>query len=507
MTLATLVAFALAQDCVPAVPPSVEAYPPNTLIKGVGFTDLEVTSESPACKRLVQQGFALRHCFWFNESLRSFRDATKADPNCAIAHLGVAMIIENSWYRLRNADEFARESTKKAVQLSDKASPLERALIVAYRSAEGNVGKMTEQYERVVKEFPTSLEAKMLLAGHLVQTDLGKLDANGNPIGEMVRARELCDRALAARPDLASAHHYLIHAWEGSSTPEKALDSATRLGQLAPTSGHMVHMPGHIYFRVGNYERAEEVFAASCAVDENYAKDLKLQSSADWNYGHNVAFRIANLAESGRFELARSLFQKSGNPDQEMDLRWRRNDWSGFDLKKLEDDYNGHLLVFAALAQGQTATAQKAADLLDKEAKNVPGTGNWGAMTKGLAAEARGRLQSAVGKHEQAITNLKQACYWYSKIAYDEPPAYVAPPHEALGYALIKAKRFDEARTAFLDGMKQRPKSGFCLLGLARAKVAEGKDATAEYQAFLAAWPKADANSTEVLEAKTYLAK
>ena len=115
---------------------------------------------------------------------------------------------------------------------------------------------------------------------------------------------------MKASPNDSAANHYWIHAMEPSAHPEKALESATVLASLAPASGHMVHMPGHIFYRVGDYAQAEHWFAASTAVDERYMREQHVGVDDDWNYVHNLMYGIANLMEEGKLREATELSGK-----------------------------------------------------------------------------------------------------------------------------------------------------------------------------------------------------
>ena len=112
---------------------------------------------------------------------------------------------------------------------------------------------------------------------------------------------------LKDKPEDSAANHYYIHALEASEHPEQALHSAEILARLAPASGHMVHMPGHIFFRIGDYARAEQAFAASMQVDERYMQEQHVQPDNDWNYVHNLMYAIANLMEEGKLKEATAL--------------------------------------------------------------------------------------------------------------------------------------------------------------------------------------------------------
>lgn len=498
------------QSCMPPPSVGVKGLPADTMIADIGTSDLSITTTSEKARALVKQGFALRHCFWFNESLRSFRDATKADPKCAIAWLGVHAAITNPWYRLSGADKEAEYAITQAVALSGSASAVETGLIAAFRaeSIRNDDDTLIRALESLVARHGEVNELKLLLSGHLIQVKLGTYDEKGNPFGEFRRARELAQAVLAKDGDNPGAHHYIIHALEGSSEPGRALSSADRLGKSARASSHMVHMPGHIYFRVGDYAKAEEVFARSAAIDEKYAIDIKGDKYSNWNYLHNQRFRYANLLEAGRFAEARSLIPKIGDLTLDQDRRWRSNDWAGFDAKFWKSPEDAPMRAMAALSLNDLVTATAEIDKVVTLAKDArkDGDGTWTRILEALASELKGRLLSAEGKHDEALKLLEDACQKHGTIAYDEPPDYVAPPEEALGYACIRAKKFPEARKAFERALKRRPHSGFPLLGLARTDVAEGVSARKAYEKLLSEWSKADAEHSIIKEAKAYLA-
>ncbi len=148
----------------------------------------------------------------------------------------------------------------------------------------------------MVKEYPTDLQAKIFLSGSVRD---GYDDA-GEPKKGTKESIAILQEVLKTAPNDSAANHYWIHAVEASAHPEQALGSATVLASLAPASGHMVHMPGHIFYRVGDYAQAEHWFAESTAVDEKYMREQKVDVDDDWNYIHNLMYGVANLMEEGK---------------------------------------------------------------------------------------------------------------------------------------------------------------------------------------------------------------
>ena len=128
----------------------------------------------------------------------------------------------------------------------------------------------------------------------------GREYEKGDPLPRAIYSRAMLRDLLYEHPDSAAAHHYWIYAVEPSAHPEWALESAQKLAQLAPASGHMVHMPGHIFYKLGDYERARQSFLASKRVDEDYMARQRVSLADDWNYEHNLSYLIADCAEEGR---------------------------------------------------------------------------------------------------------------------------------------------------------------------------------------------------------------
>jgi len=156
---------------------------------------------------------------------------------------------------------------------------------------------------RLVKKNPKDIEARIFLAGAVGDG----YDDKGEPKPGQKERIAILESAIKDAPNDSAAHHYWIHAMEPGNHPENALKSAALLASLAPNSGHMVHMPGHIFYRVGNYAEAEHWFAASIQTDERYLHEQHVSPDDDWNYVHNMMYAIANLMEQGKLAEADAL--------------------------------------------------------------------------------------------------------------------------------------------------------------------------------------------------------
>jgi tetratricopeptide (TPR) repeat protein len=147
------------------------------------------------------------------------------------------------------------------------------------------------------------LQARIFLAEAIE----GGYDEKGEPKPGQKERIAILESVLKDAPNDSAANHYWIHAMEPGNHPEAALKSAQLLASLAPNSGHMVHMPGHIFYRVGDYADAEHWFAESTATDERYLREQHVSADDDWNYVHNMMYAIANLMEQGKLAEADAL--------------------------------------------------------------------------------------------------------------------------------------------------------------------------------------------------------
>ena len=523
-------------------------------MQGIGDAHLSITTRSAGAQAYFNQGLQLLHCFWDFEAYRAFKESARQDPNAAMAYWG-----EFEALRMRGpvADD-TRGALEKAQSLMDKVSDHEQSYI---RAAEherdwdkaGEPAAYQHEMEALIDRYPDDLDAKAFLALAL----MNGYDTDGHPREGQLYAQSILEDLLAAHPQNAAANHYWIHVIEDSSRPEAALSSAAILKSLAPNSGHMVHMPGHIYWRVGDYEKARQSFLDSVAVDQAYMSAEGIKPEEDWNYAHNLAYLIAACAESGRYqeglEWAKRL-RDIPTPVQMTSgsfvvwagasvarVHFRFGDWQaapedpvGFGMnpasasrpaKAYSDGLNTYAKGMAALEAQDLSEASRQSEVLDAQLwrleasqpektdhpsltgpnENVPQILD---LLGTMSLDLRGNLESARGNMTEAIDLLKQAAQKERKLGYSEPPRYFRPEQESLGYACLKFKQWDKARDAFQAVLRQRPKSGHALYGIAQSYALPGDvhAATSAYREFLAAWPHADADLPQVKQAKAWLA-
>ncbi|MBV8072349.1 MAG: hypothetical protein JO270_20775, partial [Acidobacteriaceae bacterium] len=239
--------------------------PPPVKLNGLGHSHIAVTTKSPEAQIWFDQGIALLHSFWDYEAMRAFEESIRLDPHCATCHWGMYRALS-----FADHEKAAKAELARAKELMPKASEHEQFYIRAAVNAKEDKEKGKEdstayrdEMQKLVDRYPDDVEAKLFLID-------GGLDSgyqpNGDPMRDTLYEQSMLRDILRADPQNAAANHYYIHAVEGSKHPEWALESAKVLGKLAPDSGHMVHMPGHIYYRIGDYDTARLTFLAALKV-------------------------------------------------------------------------------------------------------------------------------------------------------------------------------------------------------------------------------------------------
>ena len=551
------------------IPPPAKLPAPLKLA-GIGNSHLAITA-TPEARMWFDQGLNLLHDFWDYESERAFEQSVRADPACAMCYWGLYQAL---MFRHSMGTAYSDEALASAVKLKDHAGKAEQLYIEA--AVAGNEAAKTASDEdrsdnekeiivwrRLVKEYPADLQAKIFLSNSLRD---GYDDA-GEPKKGTKESIAILQEVLKAAPNDSAANHYWIHAVEASAHPEQALTSATVLASLAPASGHMVHMPGHIFYRVGDYGQAEHWFAESTAVDEKYMRNQRVDVDDDWNYVHNLMYGIANLMEEGKLEQATKLSGKLsgargeltetlyvGSPrdgyarlDAKLPVALRTGNWAEV-LKMLETTkpadklenlkfLAGQLREFAvgmqAVQMGDMAAAQNASVKLDaelwhmsqrlkdapKKKKETPAKpvmrpvlpdAQAGPLLSSLSImslELRAAILAEQKRLPEAKALFAQAAQEEKALGYREPPTYIRPVGEAEGSALMRAGDYSDAHKAYEAALVERPRSGFPLFGMARSSEAAGDEATAakEYAEFAEAWKEGNPDLPQMTHAREFL--
>ena len=242
-----------------------EKLPPPVRMTGIGNSTMEITSSSAEAKMWFEQGLNLLHDFWDYESARAFEQSIRLDPKCAMCYWGLS---QAEAFR-GDSKELAHDSLKQAKSLKKNASAAEKLYIEAALEGEKEANSKkkpkeeaagaphvdsqeTKTLRKLVAMKPGDVQARIFLSGSL----RSGFDKKGEPKAGTVESQAILKAILVEHPDDTAANHYWIHAVEPGQHPELALESAKKLGPLTPASGHMVHMPGHIFYRTGDYDGA-----------------------------------------------------------------------------------------------------------------------------------------------------------------------------------------------------------------------------------------------------------
>jgi len=282
---------------------SPDQLPVPIRMSGIGNSHIEIKATFEA-QAWFDQGLSLLHDFWDYESAKAFEQGIRVDPNCAMCYWGLAQAME---FRGEQDKIYADQALQQAAKLERHASATDRlyieAALAGSREKGGDHTASIAIYRKLVKKEPHDLEARIFLANAVEDG----FDDKGEPKPGEKEKIAILESVLRDAPNDSAANHYWIHAMEPSNHPERAIPSAALLASLAPTSGHMVHMPGHIYYRVGDYSSADRWFTASTEADERYLREQHVSVDDDWNYVHNMMYAIANQMEQGRLTAANAL--------------------------------------------------------------------------------------------------------------------------------------------------------------------------------------------------------
>jgi len=508
------------------------------LYTGLGTVHHAVTARSPLAQKYFDQGLRLCYAFNHEEAIRSFREAARIDPSCAMTHWGIAYALGPNINLpvdpAREKEAFQEIQTAK--RLARKTTARERAWIDALANRfsgdpKGDLHAQDQAYADAMRDlsakYPADPDAATLYADALLGVQPWDWwSRDGKPMPGTNEAIAALQRVLAKNPSHTGANHLLIHALEESPTPQKALPAANRLAGLAPNAGHLVHMPSHIYLRVGRYHDAAVLNQKAIAVDRAYIAKEKPQGFYPLMYTtHNLHMAFAAMMFEGRSKDAISMARNAAeqvDPDMlrkmpEMAAMefWkpvpyyalaRFQKWSEI----LDESAPPADLRFTCgmwhYARGVALAATGKADLAMAERDSVAAIAaaippeavmglNHAAPLLRVALDAlEGQMAMGSGRYADAVEEFQTAVAAEDSLHYDEPPAWYHPTREMLGAALLKAGRPAEAEVAFKEDLARYPGNGWALHGLAESLNARGRitEAMAAKKRFTRAWAQAD---------------
>lgn len=544
-SITTVVAFALALSpfCAPQLSAQESDKPLAPKLEGMGDHHRPVRTKSREAQEFFDQGLVLAFGFNHDEAARAFREAARLDPDMAMAYWGEAFVLGPNINAPMNPDhnKQAYEAIQKAVSLRENAMPANQALIdaLAKRYVENppeDRKPLDIEYANAMREaarkFPNDLDILTLYAEAMMDTTPWDYwEANGDPKPITKQILSTLESVLARNPNHPQALHLYIHAVE-KVHPEKAELVADRLVNLVPGAGHLVHMPGHIFIRLGRYDETIKVNLDAMAADRAYITQCRQQGLYPLAYmPHNEHFVVAAATIEGRSELAiksaRSISQ--GAVESEMMchpsfgvLQHFRSTpiltlvrFGKWDEILAEPKPEPNLVYPIALwhygrgmAYARTGKPEKAREELadlrktanDPKAKDlsIMGTNQAGQILDVGIAVLEGEIAATEKKYDEAIAHLKRAMELEDSLLYTEPEDWPNPVRLTLGAVLLEAGKPAEAEKVYRENLKKFPKNGWALLGIAQAleaqgKTEEGKAAKAEFEE---AWERADVKLT-----------
>jgi len=512
------------------------------LFDGMSDYQMPITTDSADAQRYFDQGMVLSFAFNHAESIRSFRAAQTLDPSCAMCFWGEALatgpninVTSKGKVIMSAADRKAAfAALSQAEALKAAVSPRERAYIDALAQRyNGNPDTPREPLDlawaaamgELAGQYPEDMTAAAIYAEALMNTmpwNYWSDDGIAKP--ETSAVIDSLDRVLVKEPDHPLALHLYIHALEASNDPGRAEAAADRLANLVPGAGHLVHMPSHIYYRIGRYNDAAEANIKAADVDEAYIASCNAQGFYPaLYYPHNIHFLWAASTMQGQSELsiesARRVVanvrveQVKAFPTVEFfrtvpllslvrfgkwdEILAEPHPHEGFMFAKSIWHYARGV---ALAAQGQTSDAQAELAALiplkdDVSVRFLDSRDYPGSMLVGIAIELlQGEIAYRQGDYDIAVEHFEQAVATQDLLPYTEPPFWYYPTRQSLGAALLANGQFPEAEAVFRRDLELYPHNGWSMFGLAQSLEAQGKSNEADEvrHHFDAAWQFAD---------------
>ncbi len=488
-----------------------------------GFGDYRrpITTRSIEAQRWFNQGMQLLYGFNHDEAIRSFQEAAAHDPEAAMPWWGIAYangININDPQMTEQRSRDAAFAARQARLRLDGESAVERALVMAVSEryawpAPADRRPLDEAYadamQRAYRQLPDDPDVGALYAESLM--NLQPWDywtTEGEPKGRIEEIVAVLEDVMERRPDHPGASHFYIHAVEASQDPDRAVAASERLLGLVPGSGHLVHMPSHIFIRVGRYADAADSNVAAIEADRTYFKRAPEPALYAMYYGHNFHMLTYAGMMAGQYErairAARDLEAEmpkgplkayagliEGMMPANFHVLIRFGKWEEI---LDEPDYPEWRLVSRAIrryarsialsALGRTSEARAEMAAFEDAAERIPG--DWWIYNNKVSevlpiarCMVEGELLFREGRCDEAFERLREGVRREDALVYDEPPAWMLPVRHALGALLMSADRYEEAERVYRDDLRENRENGWALLGLAQALEAQGKDAEA----------------------------
>lgn len=518
----------------PPSQPTTNDVPP--LYDNLGSLHHEITTRSQLAQQYFDQGLRLTYAFNHDEAIKSYQQGVRHDSTCAMCYWGIAYALGPNINASMDtaAVRPAYEAVQKALKYAGGATPRERAYIEALAkrySPDPSASRpaldsaWAKAIALVSYTYPRDDDAATLHAEALMDLRPWDYWTNGGrpKAASTLKQLRVLEKVVKRSPDHAGACHMYIHAIEASPEAYKALPCAKRLQTLMPGAGHLVHMPTHIYIKLGQWDLAAEHNAHAVKADEQFISDRHPTGAYPTGYyPHNYHVMWYALNMLGRSEeairTARSIGEKVPievvrqiptfesfaptllytlvrfsrwdeilrQPPPPRDLRFATGVWY-------------YARGLAHNAQGQSGSASVAQDSLEAIASTTPaemvvGINRGKALLELAASHLAAEMAAKQGDTAAAVKRLRKAAAQEDELRYDEPPAWYMPMRQRLGSILLAAGKAREAEKVFREDLVQRPENGWSLHGLAESLKAQGRtrEALKVEARFKQAWKTAD---------------
>ena len=512
---------------------------PPPLFSNLGSLHHQITTTSELAQQYFDQGLRLVYAFNHEEAILSFQEAARQDPQAAMAYWGIALasgpninapMSKEDGRRAVDAIQKARAHAK-SVSAAEQAyiDALSKRYLSARKATRASLDRAYAEAMRTVwKQYPEDPDAGILFAEALM--DLRPWDlwtSDGKPKPGTVELVSVIEQVLGQHPDHPGACHYYIHALEASPHPEQALDCAERLPGLMPGAGHLVHMPAHLYLRLGRYHEAAERNQHATQVDQAYlAARTPSGNYADGYYSHNLHFLWASLIMEGRSSEAMKVARELTKTITEQEARTDK--WKEFylptplyslirfghwdELLREPPPPKGFRLMDGMWRLGRGMALASTGRLPGAEGEHYALTNLTKQIRRDRSQEEKiartllkiaerilaGEIAARRQRYEDAIRALKEAVNLEDSLPYVEPPHWPLPVRQYLGTVLLMAGRPAEAEIQYRADLARNPENGWALFGLVQSLRAEQKDEAAgiEEARFTKAWIHADVTLT-----------
>jgi tetratricopeptide (TPR) repeat protein len=524
--------------------------------EGVGRVHMD-TSCAPAVAAKFDRALALLHNFWYLRALEVFQQVSKDDPECAMAYWGAAMTYNHPfWDTPSAADQSAAWALVQKGMAAKNASPREKLYLNAVAALFKNAGAgpktardagYRNAMARAYARFPD--DETRLFYGLAI---LGTIQEGTKGFDRQTQAAKLFEEAFAHTPNHPGVLHYLIHAYDDPVHAEQGLQAAREYGKAAAAVPHALHMPSHIFTRLGYWDESAATNERAWEISESDVK--RAGESGALRDFHSLNYLEYAYLQLGRYRDARKTLdiiaaqygalpdKKTADDTPELQSRHVRGrtiyaipdrvvygyfdmltryvvetgDWdaaSKIPVVVPSRDFvavKWQLETMAAATRNDAASARVAAEKLTQIAQE---SGQHPFVLQIIlmqAKEAQAFAAKASGNPEEAVAKMKEAVAIEDSIdSLSQPPYPIIPAHELLGTLLLDLNRFAEAREQFQQTLKRTPGRPKAIYGIARASEASGDTATAtqRYQQFLAIWKKSDPDRPELAIAQEFLAR